>query len=55
MPTTESMIEAYIQVLMCDPANEIGYVDNTNNEHEHSKETPTSAHHCLEDFSHQND
>ena len=50
MSTTESAIEACIQVLLREPANEMGCVDNTNNEHEHVKERPTSAHHYLEDF-----
>ena len=42
MSTTESMIEHFVQALMCELANEMGCDDNINNEHEYTKERPTS-------------
>ena len=56
MSTTVDVIESYVQVLMYEPADELGYDHNNNkNEYEYLKERPTIAYHYLEDFSHEND
>jgi len=55
MSTTISVIESYIEVLMYEPADDLGPDFKDRNKYDYLEERPSSVHYYSEDFIHDND
>ena len=53
--TTASVIVAYVEALMCEPADELVSKNNIRCEHNYLKDIPNKVHLCIHDFIHEHD